>query len=76
MKEFTIKETAEYINKSESWIRKKILSNELEAEKEVIEVVEKEKSVSKEVILNELTEAINKQNRALVDDVVDKVDDN
>ena len=33
MKEFTIKEAAEYLNKSESWIRKKILSNELQASK-------------------------------------------
>ena len=100
MKEFTIKEAAEYINKSESWIRKKILKNEIpaekkpfkygqryeikkedldnyleyiQAEKEVIELAEENKPVSKEVILNELTEAINKQNRALVDEVVDRV---
>lgn len=102
MKEFTIKEAAEYINKSESWIRKKILNNEIpaekkafkygqrykikkddldnylehiQAEKEVIELTEVNKPVSKEVILNELTEVINKQNKALIDDVVDKVAD-
>lgn len=33
MKEFTIKEAAEYYGKSESWIRKKILAEELQAEK-------------------------------------------
>lgn len=33
MKELTIKAAAEYYGKSESWIRKKILSGELEAEK-------------------------------------------
>jgi len=33
MEELTIKAAAEYYGKSESWIRKKILSGELEAEK-------------------------------------------
>jgi len=101
MKEFTIKEAAEYIGKSESWIRKKILSDEIKAEKkefkygqrykikkdeldnyleyikaekEVIELAEVNKPISKDLIINELTEAINKRNKALIDEVVDRVD--
>jgi len=102
MKEFTIKEAAEYLNKSESWIRKKILSNELQAskkpfkygqrykitkkaldelqnhiqaEREVIELAEIDKPISKEVILNELTTALNEHNKALIDEAVNSIDD-
>ncbi|MFN2363168.1 MAG: hypothetical protein ABR596_02630 [Halarsenatibacteraceae bacterium] len=96
----TIKEAAEYADKSESWIRKKILSGELKAEKnpfkygerwettkkniddlledlkaerEVLEIREVNKPVSKDQLLNELVEAISEQNKDDIKNISSKL---
>ena len=51
MEKLTIKEAAEYIGKSTSWLRKKILNNEIHAEKESFKYGERYK-ISKEELDN------------------------
>lgn len=52
----TIKEAAEYADKSESWIRKKILTEELEAEKNIFKYGERWET-TKEAVDNLLKQA-------------------
>ena len=102
MEKLTIKEAAEYIGKSTSWLRKKILNNEIHAEKESfkygeryiiekqeldnyqkiakmkkesIEVVEVEEKITKKDLMNELVEAVNSQNKKLINNSLKKVTD-
>jgi len=106
MEELTIKAAAEYYGKSESWIRKRILSGELEAEKrpfqygqrwittekaldqlaadlkeqskmqkESVNVREVSRPVDKKEFINELIEATESKNKALVDEAVNNITD-
>ena len=106
MEELTIKAAAEYYGKSESWIRKRILSGELEAEKrpfqygqrwittekaldqlaadlkeqskmqkESVNVREVSRPVDKKEFINELIEATESRNKALVDKAVNNITD-
>jgi CRISPR/Cas system CMR subunit Cmr4 (Cas7 group RAMP superfamily) len=104
MEELTIKAAAEYYGKSEYWIRKRILSGELEAEKrpfqygqrwittekaldqlaadlkeqakiekDSINIREVSKPVDKKEFINELIEATESRNKALVDEAVNNI---
>ena len=100
MEKLTIKEAAEYMGKSDSWMRKKILNGEIQAEKESfkfgqrykiskealddyqemarmktesVDVVEVEERVSKEALITELSNTINKQNKELIREAVDDI---
>ena len=106
MEELTIKAAAEYYGKSDSWIRKKILSGELEAEKrpfqygerwittekaldqlaedlqeqakmqkDSVNVREVKQPVDKEQLINELVEATEGRNKALIDKATDSIAD-
>lgn len=59
MERLTIKAAAEYYGKSESWIRKKILSGELEAEKEPFTYGER--WITTEKALDKLAEDLKEQ---------------
>jgi len=59
MEELTIKAAAEYYGKSESWIRKKILSGELEAEKRPFQYGQRWITTKK--ALDELAQALKEQ---------------
>ncbi|MTI82175.1 MAG: helix-turn-helix domain-containing protein [Firmicutes bacterium] len=59
MKEMTIKAAAEYYGKSESWIRKKILSGELEAEKRPFQYGQR--WITTEKALDQLAEDLKEQ---------------
>lgn len=59
MERLTIKSAAEYYGKSESWIRKKILSGELEAEKEPFQYGER--WIITEKALDQLAEDLKEQ---------------
>jgi uncharacterized coiled-coil protein SlyX len=59
MEELTIKAAAEYYGKSESWIRKRILSGELDAEKRPFQYGQR--WITTEKALDDLAERLNEQ---------------
>lgn len=61
MEELTIKAAAEYYGKSESWIRKKILSGELEAEKRPFQYGQRWETTEK--ALDQLAEDLKEQSK-------------
>ncbi|OEG61875.1 MAG: hypothetical protein BHK79_07880 [Halanaerobium sp. MDAL1] len=67
MEELTIKAAAEYYGKSESWIRKRILSGELEAEKRPFQYGER--WITTEKALDDLAERLNEQAKMQKDSV-------
>jgi len=56
-------------------INKKDLQNQARAETEVVEVKEINQLVNKENLLNELIQAVNSQNKQLIDNCIKKVTD-
>jgi len=62
MQEFTIKQAAEYYGKSESWIRKKILAEELQAEKRPFQYGER--WIITDQALDDLADRLNQTTKA------------